>query len=202
MVLPFVTGAAAASAPAPGSARRVRTSIAVHSGPATRVTAGTTLKKMRDHVRAELKLPIVWETARRIVANVTPRAELEQAIAIRKWITYAATPTSARFRFVNDPLWHQLLTPPSYVLAQIQKQGYAQGNCADAAMLAAALCEAIRIPCAFVAVAFNKVDAPYSHVFAIAYPRTPKGRVAVEMDVTRPAGVRHAHFTRRIRLEV
>ena len=183
-----------------GSARTA--AIVVDQRPGTRLDAKTTLEKMRQRVHEQLALPIVWETARGIVVRVTPRDEIGQARAIREWC-------AVRFRFINDPLWTQLLTTPVYNLTKIRDQGFVQGNCADAAMLTAALCGAIRIPSTFVTVAFPDPRyplglEPYAHVFAIAYPRQQSccARAAVEMDITRPPQVRHARFTRRLRVEV
>jgi hypothetical protein len=169
-------------------------------GPSTRLEARTTLETMRKRVHSELPIPIVWETARAIIANVTPRDEVAQAEAIRQWC-------SKNWRFVNDPMWHQLLTTPTYCLKKIREQGYVQGNCADAAMLSAALCLAIHIGCKFAAVSFGQQKpphhAPYSHVMTIAYPRTRIGSTAaVEMDFTRPADLARATFTRRLLVTV
>lgn len=176
------------------------TRTVVDRGPATRLEARTTLQDMRARVHQELGLPIVWETARAIVFNVTPRDEVAQARAIRDWL-------DARWLFVNDPMWHQLLTTPAYVLTRIKRFGRVQGNCADAAMVSAALCLAIHIPCKFAAVSFGvqrpPQHAPYSHVMTIAYPRTSIGSTAaVEMDFTRPAELSRARFTRRLLVTV
>lgn len=162
----------------------------------TRLEAATTLEEMRKLVHQQLTDPLVWETARKIVANVAPRDELDQSSAIRDWCV-------KHFQFVNDPLWSQLLTSPTYLLQHITRDGYAQGNCADAAMLTAALNAAVHIPCRFCAVAFHSDKAPYSHVFTIAYPHTSIGSVAaVEQDITRPPGLKKAGFTRRMLKDV
>lgn len=162
----------------------------------TRLQAATTLAAMGKLVHEELTNPLVWETARKIIAPLTPRDELDQSTAIREWC-------DKRFRFVNDPLWSQLLTSPTYLLQQITANGYAQGNCADAAMLTAALNEAVHLHCRFCAVAFHDAHAPYSHVFTIAYPHTSIGSVAaVEQDITRPPGLKKAGFTRRMLKDV
>lgn len=153
------------------------------------------MAEMHRLVRASLTLPLVWETARRIVQDVPPRDEVGQASAIRSWL-------AQHVQFINDPLDVQLLTDPSYMLEHIARAGRVLGNCADAAMLGAALCEAIRIPVRFAAVAFRSKNAPYSHVIALALPRQPHGRRAlVELDVTRPPGVMHAQFSRALQVD-
>ena len=163
---------------------------------AARLHALTTLHEMQKHVRASLTDPMVWETARNIVVQVGPRDEVNQARAIRAWL-------ADRFRFINDPIDVQNLTTPRYMLEKIGHVGFVQGNCADAAMLAAALCMAIRIPCSFIAVAFHTPTAPYQHVFTMAYPRDMHGaKEAIEFDVTRPPDVRTVRFTRRLILPV
>lgn len=157
-----------------------------------RVDAQKIMEQMQKLVRASLTSPIVWETARAIVADVAARHEDEQATVIRQWLV-------EHLRFVNDPVATQLLTAPEYLLEKITADGYVLGNCADAAMLAAALCEAIRIRCNFVAVAFGHDHANYSHVFTMAYPHTAYGaKAAVEFDVTRPPGLPRANFTRHL----
>lgn len=176
------------------------TATVTDKGPSTRLEAKDTLEQMRKHVHQEIGIPLVWETARAVVANVTPRDEVAQALAVRDWC-------KDHWRFVNDPMWHQLLTTPVYLLDHIRQAGYVQGNCADAALLSAALCLAIHIPCKFAAVSFGQQrpphHAPYSHVMTIAYPHTHIGSTAaVEMDFTRPEDLARAAFTRRLLLDV
>ncbi len=173
-----------------------QTVVATDQGPATRLTAATTLADMVRRVHEQATAPLVWESARKLVAGVQPRDEVGQAAAIRSWC-------AAHFKFINDPLWHQLLETPLYALEHIRDTGYVQGNCADAAMLTAALCTAIHIPCRFIAVGFHTPDAPYSHVFTMAYPHTLSGgKAAAEMDITRPPGLTKAGFTRRLMMDV
>ncbi len=162
----------------------------------TRATATNTMRKMALDVRQAIVLPTVWETARQIAATVRDRDEVAQALAIRAWVR-------AHMRFVKDPVDHQLLTVPEYMLDAINTQGYVQGDCADAAELTAALCMAIGIHATFVAVAFNSPTANYSHVFTIADAKLPGGGVGkVEMDVTRPDAVKQAKFSRYLRLSI
>lgn len=159
----------------------------------TRATAANTMRAMAVQVRQAVKQPACWETARGIAKRVPPRDEVRQALAVRDWI-------KRRLVFVKDPTDTQLLTSPLYMLSEVQKTNTIQGDCADVAMLAAALCMAVGIRCFFVAVAFNTPTAPFSHVFAVAEPRAANGGQAkVELDVTRPDGVRRAKFSRYLR---
>ena len=162
----------------------------------TRATASNTMRKMALDVRQSIIQPQVWEMARSIIANVRQRDEVTQALTIRRWV-------KDHLRFIRDPVDHQLLTVPTYMLQQIQQVGYAQGDCADAAELCAALCMAVGLPCSFVAVAFGSPQNNYSHVFAIADAKMPGNRIAkVEMDVTRPDGVQQAKFSRYLKLTI
>ncbi len=178
-----------------GAAQPSRTVVMAGFDAPTRATATSTMAKMAKDVRASLPAPIVWENARKITAAVPQRDELAQALAIRQWV-------QTRFHFWRDPVDTQLLTVPEYMLNWWQHHGYLPGDCADAAELTAALCMAIGMPCSLVAVAFNSPLAPFSHVFTIATARTPKGIAKVEMDVTRPAGVARARFSRFRRLDI
>lgn len=145
-----------------------------------KVTADKTMRQMRENVRRARTHPLVWETARRIVAAVSPRDEQGQARTIREWL-------DARFRFTRDPLGTELLLTPTYLLGRIADQGFVQGDCDDAATMAAALGTSLGMPARFMAVAFGE-DQPYSHVFTVLYPRTRTGaRMPMEMDVARPA---------------
>ncbi len=160
--------------------------------PKNRLEASTTLAQMAKNVRAVIGQPLVWETAKRIVAGVAPRDEVSQARAIRSWI-------AARFRFVKDPRGIELLETPLYLLQRIAVQGYVQGDCDDAATLAAALCTSIGIPAKFVAVDLVGTPQGFDHVFTVAYPvdRVAKKLTAVEFDITRPPDLRRARFKPR-----
>lgn len=161
-----------------------------------RVEAKNTMEQMRKNIRESLKAPIVWETAKAIVAGVGPRDEVNQAAAIRKWV-------AAKFRFVKDPIGVELLETPTYLLGKVKAQGYVQGDCDDAATISCALLMSIGIPCRLAAVAFGDKSAGYSHVFAVADPRDRFGnKSVVEFDVTRPAGLQRAAFSRHLTISV
>jgi len=138
------------------------------------------MREMRRLVRDALTRRDVLETARAIVRDVPERREIQQARTIRLW-------SAARFSFVKDPVGVEFLQSPSAQLAQIRRQLKIQGDCDDAAMLTAALCMNVGIPCRFYAAA-RPGDSVFRHVYAVAYPldRTSGRRVAVELDITRP----------------
>lgn len=148
--------------------------------PGGRLSALRTMREMAANVRSSRAQPLVWETAKRIVAGVPERDEIGQAMAIRRWV-------DTHLVFVKDPLGVELLETPSYLLGKIRDHGFVQGDCDDAASLTAALGTAIGLPAKFVAVGFGP-DQPFSHVFTVLYPINVerKARAVVEMDVTRP----------------
>lgn len=153
-----------------------------------KVTAANTLKQMALNIRRDLTKPIVWETARRIVSQIAERDQVAQAKAIRAWC-------KARFRYVADPIRVDLQATPAYLLQQIERQGYVMGDCDDAATLTCSLCLAVGIEAQLMAVAFNRPDAPFTHVFTWAYPRGGKPR---NMDVSHPDDAPPRAFTRRL----
>lgn len=156
------------------------------------VSARRTLEQMRRNIRGDLKKPIVWETAREIVARVPERDYALQAKTIRSWC-------KSHFRYVADPVHVDLLTTPQYDLEKIKKYGYFQGDCDDAATITAALCEAVGISCTLWAVAFISPTAPFSHVFTVANLR---GGGVQEMDVSHPDDTQRRIFTRRLPVRV
>lgn len=151
--------------------------------------AARTLADMRSAARISLADPRVWQTARRIISRVTARDEVSQARAIRAWI-------AKNFRFVKDPVGMELLESPAYQLEQFDRVGYIQGDCDDAASLAAALLLSIGIPATFAAVDIVGTPRGFDHVFTWGHPfdRSRGGRVAMEFDTTRPRDVRHVRF--------
>lgn len=136
---------------------------------------------MRAEVRDSLHVPIVYRTARSIVADAPARDELTDALHIRRWVL-------AHFKFLKDPAGLELLYGPVHMLHEIQRYGAAQGDCDEAATLTSALLLAVGIPAKFVAAGFS-ANGPFTHVYALGYPLVNGGRQAVEMDITRPASI-------------
>lgn len=154
--------------------------------------ADRTLRKMRAQIRGALRDPVLWETARGIVAGVPERDQTAQALAVRAWVL-------ARYKYVNDPVSVELIETPGYLLAQIRDKGTVMGDCDAGASLTAALCMAVGIACELWAVGFSK-EGGFQHVFAVAFPRRGP---AVELDVSRPSAVNMPRrFARRLRLRV
>lgn len=136
---------------------------------------------MAASVRDAVADPRAWQLARSIVAGVPPRDEKSQAAALRAYV-------ASHLHFVNDPAGVELLADPRALLDAIARQGFAQGDCDDAAVLSATLGLAIGIPADFVAGSPTE-SGPFLHVWTVLYPReTPASviRVPVEMDTTRP----------------
>lgn len=155
---------------------------------ATQGSAGTTLGRMAKNIRDGMSVPLVVETARQIISSVKPRDCVAQAKAIRAWV-------DKRFRFVRDPLGVELLETPGFHLSRIQRDGYVQGDCDDAATLCAALGMAVGLPATLHAIAFFTKDAPFAHVFTVLHP---PGAAPVEMDITHEAGKKRPPVSREL----
>lgn len=145
----------------------------------TNESAERTLKNMSARVRDCLKKSrLVVETANRVIAPVAPRYRAGQINAINDWLSH-------RFRFVSDPVGVELLRDPAGSIERIRERGFTQGDCDEAAMLAASLGMANGIPAQFRALAFGTPTAPYSHV--VCDLQTDGGKW-VPLDITKPDG--------------
>lgn len=134
---------------------------------------------MRDAVRKNLRQSArLVSAANSIIASVPPRDTLAQVRAIYDF-------TNRYFRYVNDPVGVELLRDPDTQIGEIQRNGFIQGDCDEAATLTAALGEANGIPARFRALAFYAKNAPYTHVVTDLLV----GRTWYPMDVTKPPGM-------------
>lgn len=145
----------------------------------TNESAQSTMRNMAAKVRDCLKKSReVIDTANDVIAATTPRDVAQQIDAIADWL-------SARFRFVSDPVNVELLRDPAGAVKRINSRGYTQGDCDEAAMLAASLGMANGIPARFRALAFGTPYAPFTHVICDLRDQFGKW---VPIDVTRPPG--------------
>lgn len=148
----------------------------------TDADAGRTMRRMASNVHRALSAsvysPAVIKLANRIIAGATPRDTVAQVVAIRDWL-------DSRFRYVNDPLGVELLRDPISMFAEIKGQGFTQGDCDEAAVMAAILGMANGIPVRFRALAFYRPDAPFSHV--VADLQTSTGWAPI--DITKPVNM-------------
>ena len=151
-----------------------------------------TLGKMRALVRASIRDAAVVQAARAIVRFIFPRRYAEQIGALRSYL-------SEHFQFVKDPSGMELLSTPRHMLDTIARAYFVQGDCDDAAILAAALAVSVGFRVRFVAVGFGDATSPLVHVFAEV--NLPGSDRWYDMDTTRPAdtGMR---FSRVVRVEV
>lgn len=126
-----------------------------------------TLETMEETVMEQYQEPAVVQLATRIAVTVREKDTAAIANAIMRFLRRST-------RFVADPVGSQYLKTPTYMLALIQteRDQIAGGDCADLAMLAAALCLAVGIPAKLVAESY---DGPVGlqvarlvHVYAIA----------------------------------
>lgn len=142
--------------------------------------AGTwaTIAAMRGIVAQGARSLIVQTTARAIMAG--------NPVALRQWL-------AAHFRFRSDPDAYEAIWTPADQLGQIQRRGYALGDCDDAAVLGAALARAAGLSVQFVLLGFERGPMiPLTHVYAVA--------AGVELDVTKP-NQPVAPATRRVTVE-
>lgn len=122
--------------------------------------AGTaqTLYAMRQIVRESLTVPVVRLTAVGIASREAPGRLSAIVSALDAWAHEA-------FHFMRDPYQVEQLHRPDWMLAQWRTRGKIYVDCDDAAILLAALGEAVGVPARFVAVAFFDRRADYSHVW-------------------------------------
>lgn len=132
-----------------------------------------TVRKMRELVREAITLPLPVETAA-LITSMYPCCGTERAHAIREFLV-------AHVVFNPDPVGHELLRTPMYLLKQIQRDGYTWGDCDDVATLGATLGMSAGLPARFVLLGFRP-NAPFSHVFTEL--DTPQGWL--ELDTTAP----------------
>lgn len=145
-------------------------------------TAGRTLDRMRDAVHSCLRSsPVLIQLANEVVAPITPHNTLGQIDAIDDFL-------SRCFRYINDPLGVELLRDPAFQAESIRERGYVQGDCDEAATLAASLGMANGIPARFRALAFYTKDAPFTHVICDLQGPDKKW---YPIDVTKPPGMDH-----------
>jgi transglutaminase-like putative cysteine protease len=135
------------------------------------------LSHMAGLVDRSLSSPRVVMFARSLAARSVRWPEA-QALAIRNFLTRV-------WRFVEDPARRELLRDPDHMLREYEATGIITGDCDEAAILGAALGEAVGLGAQFVVLGFPESDNNYSHVFARLL--TPAGKL-VSLDVTRPAG--------------
>lgn len=138
-----------------------------------------TIDAMADMVVASIRLPIVVETARRIVAR--SRGQYAQAVALRVWLKRV-------WRFVDDPFNVELLIEPAKALSdslQFYNGNIIIGDCDEAATMGAALGAAVGLRPSFQLLAYideTGIDR-LCHVYAAIL--TDDGRT-VDFDITRP----------------
>lgn len=143
-----------------------------------------TLAYMKKITLEQYTDPSIVEIAVAIAARAQEKNVNAIAAALMEWLR-------KRTRFVPDAMSKQLLTSPLCMVATIRAEGRAGGDCADIAMLSAALALAVNLTPAFVAEAFptpGKKYAEFAHVFTIV--QTPLGWVnfdtqrSVDLNVT------------------
>jgi transglutaminase-like putative cysteine protease len=140
------------------------------------------LAHMASLIDASLDDERVIGFARAFAVTAGVRNQRAQAYAIRDWLQRV-------WRFVEDPARRELLRDPAHMLLEYAHDSMIRGDCDEAAILGAALGNAVGIPAQLVALAFADPDMPgrdrFQHVYAVLL--TPDGE-AVSLDVTKPPG--------------
>ena len=113
-----------------------------------------TVREMRQLANEALTDPLLVETAA-IISEGTGVPD-EQATRLRLWLADTTD-------FQPDPVGHELIRSPGYMLDRIYSQGWAAGDCDDVATLAAALGKAMGLPARYRLLSFMP-GAPFSHV--------------------------------------
>ncbi len=146
----------------------------------------STIGVMRQDVEEDSKDPWFNSRAQGMLSGMDERSQVAAV--------HAHTKGSIRFQrdettgegignaTPTDPLVEVIIRPVD--MARYVEQGNAVGDCDDFSMYAAAMLEAVGIPCAFVTVAADNRDPnQYSHVYVAAYPHDDAGRrVRIPID--------------------
>lgn len=147
--------------------------------PSGRAGTEVTVKRMADAVRESLTDPTVRDTALAIIRGCPGRDYPCQVGALRRWL-------AARFRFRRDPHRLEWVVSPVRQLAYVRGQGFVEGDCDDAAVLAAALGEAVGFPARLAVLGFLGPAGPFGHVFTeLGVSSPPAAAGWYELDVTR-----------------
>lgn len=121
----------------------------ITSGPAGTVQ---TLKLMREIIRQGKRNPTVLETARRLTANVAPKAYSDEVRALFFFVR-------DKIRYVHDIADEETLQTPDVTLS------LASGDCDDKVILLASLLEAIGHKTRSVAMKEIATDPEFTHVY-------------------------------------
>lgn len=150
-----------------------------------------TLGNMKEAVRRSLRDPRVLEAGAMIVRPAMPRDRDTQAMLLRGWL-------ARHLRFLNDPPSVELVRSPEYLLDRIGRDGVAQGDCDDMAVLGAALAMAAGMRARFVAVGFRGPRGPLSHVFTEVLANTGWKELDVSKEPGRPVPVASRTIIREV----
>ncbi len=159
--------------------------------PAGDLGIGQTLQAMRRIVMGAVRDPFVVHTARQIIAGVPERDTRGEVETIFAWV-------QDHLRYTHDPTTYELVTTPQYALREIRSQGHISEDCDSAAVLLAALLEAVGVRTRFHVLGSQPPragDSRFSHV----YVEAEIGGRWVPLDATvrgQPPGIRPRGFGR------
>ena len=103
---------------------------------------------------------------------------------IEKWI---------RAHYMYRPEHEEILRSPDFMMRDLERQGYVEGDCDDIAIFIAALFKCLRIPVRFTAIRYNAIPE-FGHVFTEVW--TGNGWTVI--DPTVPHGTRYRTVERMI----
>ncbi len=140
--------------------------------------AGThaTVNRMVQLARSASVDPEVRQVAAKLVMGAGSNP-LTSAKILQQWI-------ERHTQFLPDPSTAEYLVYPGLSLDMILRDGVAQLDCDDVAMLAAALGLSIGFRARFMVAAFHSHNSPYQHVWAELAPMS--GAWWLPIDPTRP----------------
>lgn len=155
-----------------------------------------TMERMVKIVMAEYDMPAVIDQATKIAATAQEKNAGAIAYALLTWLR-------VNTRFVNAPFNQQLLKSPGEMLAVIERDGVAGGDCVSVAMLAASLALAVSLPAAFLAEGYGPTveparTIPLTHVYTIV--GTQAGWL--NLDTQRPGDAPPVEPVARVRVTI
>lgn len=141
-----------------------------------------TLTHMRALVSESMADPSVVLFARSFVLRAGQREYRHQADLIQTWMRGV-------WVFADDPIDREFLVSPAVLLSMLTTTGRIVGDCDEAAVLGAALGQAIGMAPQFVVLGFASPDTGNDGRLAHVYTQllTPDGDT-VSLDITRPDG--------------
>lgn len=129
-----------------------------------------TVRIMAELARQRASHPMVRQLAMDIVhqANIPSHNYLDECKAIGAYV-------QKNIRYLKDPQGMEQLTDPVLLIKRI-KEGTAQGDCDDMALLICTLLKSIGHSPYLRFVKYKKLTGPYNHIYVVCYEKNYKGK--------------------------